>query len=160
VGNLLNSAAENSMKNAAGDISDSKQQPSKDDRDQKFSDAQSDQTKAVETLQKALERMGNIGSLSRTIESIRAILAEQQAVSAKTAELGKNNLGKTPDQMSPDDRAKLNDLAKQQADLGNRTAKAVEDMFRAISRKHHRPPVRISKARPNRRRSRRSLACR
>jgi hypothetical protein len=134
VGNLLNSAAENSMKNAAGDISDSKQQPSKDDRDQKFSDAQSDQTKAVETLQKALERMGNIGSLSRTIESIRAILAEQQAVSAKTAELGKNNLGKTPDQMSPDDRAKLNDLAKQQADLGNRTAKAVEDMSKAAEK--------------------------
>jgi hypothetical protein len=130
VGNLLNSAAENPMKNAAGDINNAKQSAAKEDRDQALSDAQASQAKASDDLQKVLDRMGNIGSLSRSIEGVRALLAEQQKVSADTAAAGKNNLGKTPDQLSPEDRKKLEDVAKQQADLGARTAKLLEAIAR------------------------------
>ncbi len=128
VGNLLNSAAENPMKNAAGDIGTAKQTAEKEDRDQKLSEAKNMQAQAGDALQKSLDRMGNIGSLSRTIDKLRDILAEQGKLSADTAELGKNNLGKTPDQMSAGDQKKLGELAKAQAELGARTAKAIEQM--------------------------------
>ena len=128
VGNLLNSAAENPMKNAAGDISNAKQQENKDQRDQSLADAQSSQGKAVEDLQKVLDRMGNIGSLSRSIDAVRGLLADQQKMTADTAAAGKGNIGKSPDQMSPEDRAKLDALAKTQADLGTKTQKTMDEI--------------------------------
>ena len=45
VGNLLNSTAENPMKNAAGDINNAKQSDAKDDRDKNLADAQISQAK-------------------------------------------------------------------------------------------------------------------
>jgi hypothetical protein len=130
VGDLLTSAAENPMKNAAGQINTARQAPAKPDRDQALTDAQTSQAKAGDDLQKVLDRMGSIGSLSRSIENVRNLLAEQQKVSADTAAVGKNNLGKTPDQMSAEDQKKLGDLAKQQADLGQRTDKALDQIAR------------------------------
>ena len=130
VRNLLDSAAENPMKNAAGNINNAKQAPVKQDRDQALSDAQTSQAKAGDDLQKVLDRMGNIGSLSRSIDAVRSLLAEQQKLSADTAAAGKNNLGKTPDQMSAADQKKIADLARQQTDLGNRTAKALDEIAR------------------------------
>jgi hypothetical protein len=130
VGALLNNAAENPMKAAAGDINTAKQTSAKPDREQALADAQTSQAKAGDDLQKVLDRMGSIGSLSRSIENVRSLLAEQQKISAETAAAGKNNLGKTPDQISPEDRQKLSDLAKQQADLGQRTDKALDQIAR------------------------------
>lgn len=128
VGDLLDNTAENPMKDAAGQINAAKQSSAKDNRNQNMQTAQNDQAQAAGQLQKALDRMGNIGSLSRTIDQIKAILAEQQRISAETQAAGKNNLGKTPDQMNPADKAKLDQAAKDQADLAGRTAKALEEM--------------------------------
>ncbi len=125
---LLNDTAENPMKDAAAAMSGAKQSPAPDDRNQKMQLASTDQGQAMDELQKALDRMGSIGSLSRTIDQIKAILQEQLDVSSKTAAVGKNNLGKRPDEMSPDDRQKLDKIAQQQADLSARTAKAIEQM--------------------------------
>ncbi len=128
VGDLLDSAAEGPMKNAAASVADAKAAPSPDARQQDFKDAQNGQVQSGETLQKALDRMGNIGSLSRTIEAIRNLLADQQRVSAATAAAGRATLGQTADQMKPEDKAKLDAVAKEQADLAARTAKAMDDM--------------------------------
>ena len=128
VGNLTGSAAEGPMKNAAASIADAKSAPTPDGREQAFKDAQNGQVQSTEQLQKALDRMGNIGSLSRTIEALRGLLADQQQVAAATAEAGKATIGQTPDQMKPDDKAKLDDAAKQQQVLSDRTAKAVDEM--------------------------------
>ena len=128
VGDLLTSAAEGPMKNAADAVADAKQAPSADARQQDFKDAQTGQVQSGEQLQKALDRMGNIGSLSRTIEAVRDLLAAQQKLSADTAEAGKATLGQSVDQMKPVDRAKLEGLAKQQQALADRTAKLLDEM--------------------------------
>ena len=96
VGDLLNGTAEGPMKDAADAVADAKAAPSPDARDQAFKAADSGQVRSAEQLQKALDRMGNIGSLSRTIDAVRDLLAEQQKVSAATAEAGKATLGQTP----------------------------------------------------------------
>ncbi len=128
VGDLLTSAAEGPMKNAAATVADAKQAPAPEARQQDFKDAQGAQVQSGETLQKALDRMGNIGSLSRTIENVRDLLAAQQKVSAQTAEAGKATLGQSAADMKPGDKAKLDAAAKDQQDLANRTAKALEEM--------------------------------
>lgn len=129
-GNLLNSAAENPMKNAAGDINSAKQADNKDQRSQDLADAQSGQAKAGDDLQKVLDGMGNIGTFSRALSSVEQLLEEQQKTTAETAAAGKGNLGKSPDQLSPEDRAKLDAAAKDQADLSARTAKTLEQIGR------------------------------
>jgi hypothetical protein len=128
VGELLSSTAEHPMKDAANDIGNAKQSPQKDQRDQNLADAQSSQTKAADDLQSVLNRMGPIGQLQRSIDAVMGLLKDQQKVSADTADAAKGNLGKTPDQMSPEDRAKMEALAKQQSDLGDRTAKTLEQL--------------------------------
>jgi hypothetical protein len=128
VGDLLTSAAEGPMKNAADAVADAKQAPSPDARQQDFKDAQNGQVQSGEQLQKALDRMGNIGSLSRTIEAVRDLLAAQQKLSADTAEAGKATLGQSVDQLKPEDKAKLDALAKDQQALADRTAKVLEEM--------------------------------
>jgi hypothetical protein len=125
---LLNDTAENPMKEAAAAMSEAKQSAEPDDRNQKMQLASADQGQAMDQLQKALDRMGSIGSLSRTIDQLKAILKDQLDVSSQTAAVGKNNLGKRPDEMSPDDQQKLAKIAQQQADLSARTAKAIDDM--------------------------------
>ncbi len=130
VGNLLNSAAENPMKDAAGSINNARQAEDKDHRDQSLTDAQTSQSKAGDDLQKVLDRMGNIGSLSRSIDAVRNLLADQQKLSAQTTAAGKGNLGKTPDQLSTQDKATLEALAKAQADLGARTQKTLDEILK------------------------------
>ena len=128
VGDLLTSAAEGPMKNAADAVADAKAAPSPDARQQDFKDAQNGQVQAGETLAKAMAAMGKIGNFARTLDTFRGLLADQQKVSAATADAGKGTLGKTRDQLTPDERAKLDAVAKDQKDLADRTARALDEM--------------------------------
>jgi hypothetical protein len=129
VKDLLNNIAEQPMKNAAGDINTAEQDaPRPDDRDKDLADAQSSEGKAGDDLQKALDRMGGIGGLSRSIESVEKILAEQQKLTSDTTENGRKNLGKQVSELSAEDRKKLDDQAKAQADLSKEAEKALDQM--------------------------------
>jgi hypothetical protein len=128
VEDLLKNVAENPMKNAAGALDKSREEAGKDSRNGDMKDATDSQAKAAEDLQTALNKMGGIGSLSRSIEKVEALLKDQQDLSAATAENGKKNLGKSTDQMSPEDKAKLTEEAKEQTDLEQRTAKALDEI--------------------------------
>src|ERR1019366_2825431 len=90
VGDLLNKTAEGPMKDAAGQVNSAKQTSSKDDRNQQMQQAQANQQQSSDQLQKALDRMGSIGSLARTIDQIKSILEDQQKISAQTQDVGKN----------------------------------------------------------------------
>ncbi|MCC6422548.1 MAG: hypothetical protein IT447_03650 [Phycisphaerales bacterium] len=125
----LNQTAENPMKEAANNLNNARQ-PNKpaEERNNQLAQAQHNQQQSADQLQKALDRMGNIGSLQQTMDKIKDLLAEQQHLSRETAEIGRRNLGKTPDQMNPEDRAKLDKLSKEQEALARRTEKAIADM--------------------------------
>jgi hypothetical protein len=128
VGDLLNSAAENSMKDAVADLNTVRDSSAKSDRNKSIGDALSTQATAGDALQKALDRMGNVGSLSRSMEALQQLLTEQQKLSADTATASKNNIGKSRSELSPQDRQKLDDLAKQQAELAAKTSKVLKEM--------------------------------
>jgi hypothetical protein len=129
VKNDLNRAAEGPMKDAGQQLNQS-QQPnqSPEQRNKDLEKAQESEGKAADQLQQAMDRMSNIGTLAQTIERINQILEDQKKVSADTQQAGKNNLGKKPDEMKPEDRAKLDKAAEDQAKLAERTAKALADM--------------------------------
>ncbi|HEY7088171.1 MAG TPA: DUF4175 family protein, partial [Tepidisphaeraceae bacterium] len=125
----LDQAAENPMKDATNQLSVANQpnaQPQQ--RNDALSKAADAQQQADNQLQRALDRMANIGTLQQTIERIKEILAQQQEISKETRDIGKENLGKTPDQMKPEDRDRLGKNADAQSKLAEKTNKAVDDM--------------------------------
>ncbi len=140
VKDLLNGAAENPMKAAANQITSAAQQKTDpkapeaerkqqvDGRNEKMSGAVENQQRAAEQLQMALDKLGSVGSLSQTIERIKNLLAEQQKVTKETAAVGNANLGKRPEEMSPEDQAKLQKAATDQENLAKKTEKALNEM--------------------------------
>jgi hypothetical protein len=90
--------------------------------------AQTNQQKADEQLQQALDRMKNIGTLSKAIESIQQILDRQRKTSAETAKIGKENLGKRPEELSKEAREQLEKNAKDQSQLSKDTQKATDEL--------------------------------
>jgi hypothetical protein len=125
----LNQTAENPMKDAAAGISSLKEAAADPKtRSESFSKAIGEQQKAADDLQRALDRMGNIGSLQQSAQKIADILSKQRELGKRTAEVGRSNLGKRPEQMSAEDREKLEAVAREQDDLAKQTEKALDDM--------------------------------
>jgi hypothetical protein len=127
---LLDHAAQHAMKTAADELDIGRQSASIQGRDRNFADAQSDQSQAEADLQKAVDRAGGVGGVSRSLESIQNALNQQQGVNAATIAVGNKNVGKSRDEMSADDQKKLDDLARQQADLSAKTSKMLEQLAR------------------------------
>jgi hypothetical protein len=129
VRNDLNRAAENEMKRAAQELTKAVQQPTPaESRNEAMESARQSQADASRQLQRALDRMANIGSLQQSIAKLEQILRDQQRVSEQTREVGRDNLGKRPDQMTPEDRAKLEAAAEQQKELADRTQKSIDEL--------------------------------
>jgi hypothetical protein len=129
VKNDVNQAAENPMKDATQNLTTASQ-PKADPktRNENFDGAQKSQEQASNDLQRALDRMNNIGSLEQTIANVKKLLEEQMNTSKETREIGKDNLGKKPEEMKPEDRDRLNKNADAQAKLAEKTQKAMDEM--------------------------------
>ncbi len=125
----LNQAAENPMKEATNQLTQASQpRADQQQRNQSMDKAQENQQQASEQLNRALERMANIGSLEQTIAAIKQLLQEQQNVSRETREIGKDNLGKKPEEMKPQDQERLGKNADEQKSLAQKTQKALEQI--------------------------------
>lgn len=143
VENQLNQTAESPMKAAANQINAAKdkagnpgtsadeQRGAAGERNALLGEASANQIQASEQLQRALDRMGNVGDLQQTIDQFRKLLEDQQKISEQTAKIGRENLGKTPEQMKPQDRQNLEKAAQEQNDLAARTEKSIAEMQKA-----------------------------
>lgn len=129
VSQQLQQTAESSMKDASAQLAAAKQAAdAKQPASPSLEGSAERQQRASDQLGQSLDRMANIGSLQTAIDNLRKMIEAQQAVSQQTQDLGKNNLGKTPEQMSAADRDKLQQAADAQAKLAQQTGKTLEEM--------------------------------
>ncbi|HEV7300548.1 MAG TPA: hypothetical protein VGN72_14375 [Tepidisphaeraceae bacterium] len=134
---LLNRTAEGPMKDAGRQLATAKDrqqneadpQKSTEERNADLKDAQNKQETAADDLQKAMERLGNTGSLSQTIQQFRSLLADQQRVSKDTKDFANENRGKS--NLTPEEQKELEKLVADQKKLADLTEKAIEDANRA-----------------------------
>jgi hypothetical protein len=125
----LNQVAEHPMKDAAGQIDDARNSDQKPDaRNQELAAAQGNQQDAADRLDQMIGKMGDAGSLSQTIDQLKRMLEEQQQVSQKSNDVGLKNLGKTPDQMDPNDQKAQQQNADAQSSLADKTDKTMNQM--------------------------------
>lgn len=127
VKNLLDRAAEGPMKQATGDLNQSRDAKDQQ-RQQEMAEARESQQQADRMLGQAQDRLSSLGSVRQTMENLKNLLADQQKLGNQTRELGKNNLGKRPEEMSATDRKKLEELAKQQSELAKRSESLIQQM--------------------------------
>jgi hypothetical protein len=129
VKDIMNKTAEEPMKDAAARLGAAHQQKlAPPQRNETFAAAVTSQNQASDNLQRALDRMANIGSLQTAIDNIKNLLAKQQETSKETREIGKNNMGKKPEQMSDEDRKRLEANANAQDKLAAETEKAIQNL--------------------------------
>jgi Domain of unknown function (DUF4175) len=130
----LNQAAEHPMKDAAAQIDEAKNQKADSQanaRNAQLAAAQGNQQDAADRLERMVSRMGDAGGLTQAIQQLHDILNQQQQISRKSNDVGIKNLGKTPDQMSPEDRQAQQANADSQASLADKTGKTLDQMQQA-----------------------------
>lgn len=125
----LNRAAENPMKRATQELAraaspDQQREP----RNQAMENAEEQQRQASEELKQAMESMSSIGSLASAIEEFNQIANEQRQTSEQTQDAGKSSVGKRPEQLTPEERKKIEDAARRQEELAERTEQAIQKL--------------------------------
>jgi hypothetical protein len=127
VGDRLNQTAEGSMKTALRNMSQAGQKSAEAAaREKAIEQTQDAQKQASDELAETLKRLEDIGSLNAMIDSIQKMLDAQRGLAEQTREIMSKNVGKKPEQMSPADRKKLDDLAAEQAKLADASQKAMD----------------------------------
>lgn len=127
VRDLLDRVSEGPMREAASQLNESREAAA-EARDATLRQALERQAQAQTLLQQALERLGSLGTLSQTLQSLQQLLDEQQNVSRATRELARNNTGRRPDELSGQDRQQLADLTQRQRELARRSDELMQQM--------------------------------
>ncbi|MGB7161222.1 MAG: hypothetical protein WBD40_24395 [Tepidisphaeraceae bacterium] len=129
VKDVLNKTAEEPMKEAVSKLGSAHQEKlAPPQRNDTLNAAVASQQQAADNLQRALDRMANIGSLQTAIDRFANLLADQQKVSKETKGIGADNMGKKPEQMDAKERERLEKNAKDQENLAAKTQKALDDL--------------------------------
>ncbi|MGA2497566.1 MAG: hypothetical protein ABSH20_07480 [Tepidisphaeraceae bacterium] len=141
VKNLLNDTAENAMNQAAQKLNEAAQkadtQTGKNDKPNKEATEQRNdamqksegkQKEASDQLGKAIERMNNLGSFEQMLSKVREALANQEKLSKQTSDAGKEMIGKKPEELTADQKKKLDDIAKEQQNQAKNTEKLTQEL--------------------------------
>ncbi len=127
VGDRLDQTAEGSMKSALRAMTSAQQKNADaNQRNEALSKTGDAQKAASDELAETLKRLEDIGSLNAMIDSIQKMLDAQRALTEQTRDVTSRNMGKSPEQMNPADRKKLEDLAAEQAKLADASQKAMD----------------------------------
>ncbi|MFI5379891.1 MAG: hypothetical protein ACHRHE_11380 [Tepidisphaerales bacterium] len=138
---LLNDTAENPMNQAAQKLNEAAQKAdtqtgkndkqNKDATDQRNGAMQKSEAKekeASEQLGKAIERMNNLGSFEQMLNKVREALANQEKLSKQTSDSGRDMIGKKPEELTADQKKKLEDIAKEQQNQSKNTEKLAQEL--------------------------------
>ena len=124
-GNELNQAKE-----SKGDpkASPAQQKQQADKAASNLDKAAENQETASKQLEQAMNQLNEFGGLKSAIENVEKLRAEQKKVSDAFKQTGKETLGKKPEDMSSDQKKKLDEMVKQQEQLSQDADKMLQKM--------------------------------
>jgi hypothetical protein len=120
-----------SARNEKGQIDPAKAQKAAQDRNDALEKSEAKQQEASDQLGKALEKMGNLGTFEQMLQRVRDALAQQQNLSKQLSQIGRETLGKKPEELTAAEKKKLDDLAAEQKKAAEKTDKLTQDMNKA-----------------------------
>ncbi len=129
VSRSLEETAEQPMKEAAADLEQAgNERAAAEQAQEALEQSQGSQQDASERLRETIQQMEEIGSLRSTIDAISGLLQQQKELGQRAAEHARNNVGKTPEQMTEADRRENEAIAQEQQALSERTRETLEEM--------------------------------
>jgi hypothetical protein len=131
---LLDATTEGPMREAIKNLasgSDASREPVQ--RNEALAGAQRAQESAAEQLQQAMDRLGKVGSLQTAIDRVAQMLREQQELNRELRELSRQTRGRTADQLTPEQRARLAEIAQRQKKASEQTQRATSDLEKSAA---------------------------
>lgn len=130
---MLKGASEGTMSKAIEGLNDASRKASQapEQRNEAMDKSLENQKESAETLNKAMDRLGSLGSFEVMMARILDALKNQEALSKEFAEAGREMLGKKPGDLKPEERKKLDDLSKKQKSESEKTDKLVNELNKA-----------------------------
>jgi hypothetical protein len=86
------------------------------------------QQKAADEIHDAMERIGNFDGVSEFRAKLTDIKDKQSKLGQQYSKASKGQIGKKPDQLTPEKRAELEKIAQEQKDLARQTEATLEQM--------------------------------
>ena len=126
---LLEEASENAMKPAAADVKQALQKDlPQERRTAELEKVAGEQKKASDQLGEALDKLGDLGGLQRAMDVIQELLAQQRRATKATTDLARDNAGKRPEELAPDQKERTEKVAKEQGEAAKATEQALEQI--------------------------------
>ncbi|MDB5324202.1 MAG: hypothetical protein JWN40_5833, partial [Phycisphaerales bacterium] len=135
----LDTAAEKPMTDAANQLNKAaqskanpgnpqQQQKAQENRNQSLDQSEKNQGDAAKKLEDAMAKMDKVGNLSSAIKTVQDILDKQIELKNRLKEVGKETLGKKTDELTPEQKKKLDDNAAKQKELADKMDNAAKQM--------------------------------
>ena len=128
-------------RNEKGQLDPKKAQKSAAERNDALQNSEKKQQEASENLQKALDKMGNLGTFEQLLQRVRDALAQQQGLSKQLQQAGRETIGKKPEELTPDQKKKLDQIAAEQKKAAEKTQKLTEDLNKAANQTQKSDPA-------------------
>src|SRR5205085_428148 len=116
-------ADQRNTRNNAGQLDPKKAEKSAGERNDAMQNSEKKQQESSENLQKALDKMGNLGTFERLLQRVRDALATQQALSKQLQQAGRETIGKKPEELTAEQKKKLDAIAVEQKKAADKTQK-------------------------------------
>jgi len=134
-------ADQRATRNEKGQLDPKKAEKSAAERNDALQNSEKKQQEASENLQKALDKMGNLGTFEQLLQRVRDALAQQQAMSKQLQQAGRETIGKKPEELTPDQKKKLDQIAAEQKKAAEKTQKLSEDLNKAANQTQKSDPA-------------------
>jgi hypothetical protein len=134
-------ADQRATRNEKGQLDPKKAEKSAAERNDALQNSEKKQQEASDNLQKALEKMGNLGTFEQLLQRVRDALAQQQALSKQLQQAGRETIGKKPEELTAEQKKKLEQIAAEQKKAAEKTQKLTEDLNKAANQTQKSDPA-------------------
>src|SRR4051812_45731401 len=128
-------------RNEKGQLDPKKAEKSQGERNEAMQNSEKKQQEASDNLQKALDKMSNLGTFEQLIQRVRDALAQQQGLSKDLQKAGRETIGKKPEELTPEQKKKLEQIAADQKKAADKTQKLSEDLNKAANQTQKSDPA-------------------
>jgi hypothetical protein len=137
----LRALAGGAMTTAGVQLDDAVDQLVADTQQQRLKDGAAAQQQAIDGLQQLVRTMTQWGDYQGVVTRTRDILDRQRAVRNKTSEIGQTAVGKTMEELSPQEAAELTRAGRQQEQLAEEVEQLLARMKQLASRLAEKDPA-------------------
>ncbi|HEY3244357.1 MAG TPA: DUF4175 family protein [Phycisphaerae bacterium] len=137
----LQSVADEALSRAVSGLEQARAAAAAPQQQQGIEAARSGQQAALDVLRELVQSVGAWGDFREVVNKARELFDRQQALRAQVTQLGKQTLGKSPQQLDPQQSGELAAQTRRQRQLADQTERLLATMQRLATSRHEHEPA-------------------